>query len=119
MSYFEITFEGNNFTKHLHITTKYYQYFGRCYSIHPKDHVLKLGVNAIEIVARLKVYTYFGHPGQFTYSNTKTKVSIFLLFSNTLLKINYYFNIFKFDKFLIKEFIEILGTHFVGAKKFY
>ena len=77
-SYFGIEFDENNFTDHLDIKTKYYHYFGRCYSIHPKDHVLKLGVNAIEIVARLKIYAYFGHPGQFTYFNTKTKVSIFI-----------------------------------------
>ena len=82
-SYFEINFEGNNFTDHLHITTKYYPYFGRCYSIHPKDHVLKLGVNAIEIVARLKIYAYFGHPGQFTYFNTKTKVGLFIFYHYT------------------------------------
>ena len=76
-SKFEIEFEGTNTTDHIHIGTKYSDTFGRCYSIHPKDHVIKLGVTKIDIVARLDIYIYFGYPGQFMY-NTKTKVIIFL-----------------------------------------
>ena len=77
LSYFDIDFESANFTEHLEITTKYYYYYGRCFSVTPKDHIIKLGVNAIEIVARFKIYVYFGHSGQFTYFNTKTKVCIY------------------------------------------
>ena len=70
---FEIDFDGQNFTEHIEITTKYWGTYGRCFSLHPKDHVLKLGVHQIEIVARMGIYIYFGYPGQFMY-NTKTKV---------------------------------------------
>ena len=70
---FKIDFEGTNTTDHIHIGTKYSDTFGRCYSIHPKDHVIELGVTKIDIVARLDIYIYFGYPGQFMY-NTKTKV---------------------------------------------
>ena len=73
-SVFTTDFGTKNFTQHISITEKYYHYFGRCFSINPRDHVLRFGVNAIKIVGRLKIYIYFGHPGQFTYSNTKSKV---------------------------------------------
>ena len=72
-SKFKIDFEGTNTTDHIHIGTTYSETFGRCYSIHPKDHVIELGVTKIDIVARLDIYIYFGYPGQFMY-NTKTKV---------------------------------------------
>ena len=71
---FTIDFGANNFTEHIRITEKYYHYFGRCFSIIPRDHVLRFGINAIEIVGRIDIYIYFGHPGQFMYSNTKSKV---------------------------------------------
>ena len=73
-SAFTTDFGTKNFTKHIHITEKYYHYFGRCFSINPREHVLRFGINAIKIVGRVKIYIYFGHPGQFTYSNTKSKV---------------------------------------------
>ena len=71
---FDIDFDGPNFTEHIDITTKYWDSFGRCFSMHPKDHVLKLGVRLVDFVARMDVYIYFGHPGQFLHSNTKSKV---------------------------------------------
>jgi hypothetical protein len=72
-SKFKIDFEGTNTTDHIHVDTTYSDTFGRCYSIHPKDHVIALGVTKIDIVARMDIYIYFGYPGQFMY-NTKTKV---------------------------------------------
>ena len=70
---FKIDFGEANTTEHLHIGTKYSDTFGRCYCIHPKDHIIELGVTKIDIVARIDIYVYFGYPGQFMY-NTKTKV---------------------------------------------
>ena len=71
---FDIKFDQPNFMEHIDITTKYHPYLGRCFSIHLKDHVLKLGINAVTIVARIDVLVYFGHPGQFMNPNTKSKV---------------------------------------------
>ena len=60
-------------TEHLNIVTKHQNSLGRCYSVRPKAHVLRLGVLRVEITARMDVYVYLGYPGQFMY-NTKTKV---------------------------------------------
>ena len=71
---FDIEFDKPNFTDHIDVKTIYWDSYGRCFSIYPKDHVLKLGVRLIEFVARIDVYIYFGHPGQFLHPNTKSKV---------------------------------------------
>ena len=73
--YYVIDFTRNNFTKHLDITTKFWSTFGRCYSLHPNDDVLKLGVTAITFETSMNIYVYFGYPGQLMYANTKSKVS--------------------------------------------
>ena len=75
---FLIDFDGTNTTKHLEITTKYSATFGRCFSFHPKDDVRKLGVRHIDIIARIDIYIYFGHPGQFMYITTKSKVKVYV-----------------------------------------
>ena len=62
-----------NGTTNIEITTKYHNNLGKCFSVRPKNHVIKLGVVAIDVVARMGIYVYFGHPGQYMY-NTKTKV---------------------------------------------
>ena len=72
---FTTDFDELNHTQYIKITTKYWHNYGRCFSIQPKDHVLKTGVTIIDIIARMNVYVYFGYPGQFMY-NTKTKVII-------------------------------------------
>ena len=72
---FNIDFDGPNITEHIHITTKYWRTYGRCYSIQPKDHVIELGIIRLEIVAHLNIYIYFGHPGQFMHTGTVSKVS--------------------------------------------
>ena len=59
--------------QHLKIITKYQRNLGRCYSIRPKEHVIKLGVLAIDFLGNIPFYVYLGYPGQFNY-NTKTKV---------------------------------------------
>ena len=72
---YEIDFAKHNFTDHISITPKFYHHFGRCYSVHPKGDVLKLGVTSIYFITKIDIYVYFGYPGQFMYSNTKSKVS--------------------------------------------
>ena len=62
-----------NETSHIEVTTKYQSNLGKCFSIRPKPNIIKLGVVSIEFVAKMGIYVYLGHPGQFNY-NTKTKV---------------------------------------------
>ena len=71
----KINFGGSNFTEHVDITTKYWPSYGRCFSMHPTDGILEMGVTGIEIASRISIYVYFGYPGQFMYVNTKSKVS--------------------------------------------
>ena len=66
---------SNKITENLEIITKYQRNLGRCYSIRPRKHVVKLGVLSIDFIARMPFYVYLGYPGQFTY-NTKTKVGL-------------------------------------------
>ena len=72
--HFNIDFNSSNFTQYIDISTKYWPTYGRCYSIHPKEHVLELGVWGIDIVSRINIYIYFGYPGQFMYPTSKSKV---------------------------------------------
>ena len=75
----EIYFNATNSSDLIHITTKYRYSLGRCYSIHPKDPVLKLGLLKVEFVAWMDIYVYFGYPGQFMDPDTKTKVRVFTM----------------------------------------
>ena len=74
-AWFVVDFSQSNIDQHIEITTKYWGTYGKCYSIQPKDHILKLGVKVIDIVAQMDIYVYFGYPGQFMFY-TKTKVNI-------------------------------------------
>ena len=68
------TFDGtNSTTEHLDVSTKYQNNLGRCFSIRPKNHVVKLEVIKIDITASMDIYVYIGYPGQFMY-NTKERV---------------------------------------------
>ena len=67
---------SNDTTNHIKVVTKYFDSFGKCFSIRPQDHVLKYGINIIDIVARMDVTIHLGYPGQFMY-NTKTRVGFF------------------------------------------
>ena len=58
------------------IVTKYQSNLGKCYSIQPKEDMLKLGIRVVEFVARIGIYVYLGYPGQFTHHITKTKVKV-------------------------------------------
>ena len=71
-----IDFSEGNVSSNISITTKFYHHFGRCYSIHPKGDILKLGITSIYFITKINIYVYFGYPGQFMYSNTKSKVSV-------------------------------------------
>ena len=73
-----VDFGQKNIKQDLKITTKYWSTYGKCYSIQPKQRILDLGVQTIDIVARVDIYLYFGYPGQFMF-NTKTKVRINLV----------------------------------------
>ena len=66
---------NNGTTTHIKVSTKYFDSFGRCFSIRPKQHVIKHGINVVDIVARMDVTIHLGYPGQFMY-NTKTRVCI-------------------------------------------
>ena len=72
---FFIDFGGTNINEHIEIITKYWSTYGRCYSIRPRDHILKLGVEIVDINSQMDIYVYFGYPGQFHYK-TKTKVCV-------------------------------------------
>ena len=58
----------------INIITSYFDSFGKCYSIRPKPNVLKQGIIGIDILARMDISIYMGHPGQFMY-NTKSRVN--------------------------------------------
>ena len=73
-----VQFESANFSEELEIKTKYWDILGRCYSVQPKDHIIKLGIRSLEILTRMEVYIYFGYPGQFMHPDTKSKVLILL-----------------------------------------
>ena len=62
-------------TENVDVVTKYTNTLGRCYSIRPRAHVVRLGILRVEITARLDIYVYLGYPGQFMY-NTKKRVRI-------------------------------------------
>ena len=72
----KIDFNGENFTQLLNITTKYWRTFGRCYSLRPENHVIKLKIRSIDFVSRMDFYVFFGYRGQFMNRYTKTKVRI-------------------------------------------
>ena len=64
---------SNDSTSHIKVVTKYFDSFGKCFSIRPKNHVSRYGINIIDIVARMDVTIHLVYPGQFMY-NTKTRV---------------------------------------------
>ena len=72
----DINFEKDNFDENITIVTKYSDSYGRCYSIIPKQQVLKLGVKSIILETRMDIYVYFGHPGQFLAADSDTRVNI-------------------------------------------
>ena len=72
--YVDIDFTVENFEENIDVTTKFWNTFGRCFSIMPNIKILKLGVYSVLIETLMDVYVYFGHPGQFTSSNHNQKV---------------------------------------------
>ena len=57
------------------VITKYTDTLGRCYSIRPRAHIVRMGIVKMDILARTDVFIYLGYPGQFMY-NTKARVRI-------------------------------------------
>ena len=78
-SMFTLSFNGSNTYENeiAEVGTKYWNSYGRCYSIRPKKKIIEYGVKIIDFVARMNIYVYFGYPGQFMY-NTKVKVNLFV-----------------------------------------
>ena len=74
-----VDFSRDNVTEHLSIVTKFWHTYGCCYSLHPREHVLELGVTSIVFETHINIYVYFGYPGQLMYANTKSRVSFNIL----------------------------------------
>ena len=55
--------------------TKYDQTFGKCFSIEINPNVTKMGITKIEFYAKLNIYIYLHHPGQYMDVDSKSKVS--------------------------------------------
>ena len=90
-SMFTLNFDGNNTYDNdiAEINTKYWNSYGRCYSIRPKSRIIAYGVKIIDFVARMNIYVYFGHPGQYMY-NTKVKVVLTIIHSPEILQSKYH-----------------------------
>ena len=69
-----IDFNNGDFREHITIITKFWNFFGRCYSIIPKRNVQKLGVMDFILEAKMSIYLFLGHPGQFLAANRNSKV---------------------------------------------
>ena len=61
---------------------KYDLSFGRCFSVQLKPKVTVMGVTKVEFRAKLNIYIYLHHPGQYMDVDSKTKV-MFLPFFET------------------------------------
>ena len=73
--YIDIVFSENRYDTYLNVTTKLWNTFGRCYSIIPKSELQRLGIVSMIFEAKLDIYIYFGHPGQFLTANRNQKVT--------------------------------------------
>ena len=56
--------------------TKFDDTFGRCFMMYIEPEVARLGIVNIVATAKLGVYIYIHHPGQYTDVDSKTKVSL-------------------------------------------
>ena len=83
--YIDIAFSDNRYHPYLNVTTKLWNTFGRCYSIIPKSELQQLGIVSMIFEAKMDIYVYFGHPGQFLTANRNQKVTTHLN-SNFLLQ---------------------------------
>ena len=70
----KIEFNKTHLYDDIRVTTAYTAFFGKCYSIRPKVHLLSQGIQAIDIVTHNDAYVYFGHPGQLMHPDTTTRV---------------------------------------------
>ena len=73
--YVDVNFKKDNYNNYLTISTKYWDVFGRCFSIIPTKEVQQLGVQNMIFETRMDVYVYFGHPGQFLAADSNRRVT--------------------------------------------
>ena len=85
-NYIVIEFNKTQLYDDIEITTAYHHTYGKCYSVHPKAHLLEQSIQIITIVSHVDALVYFGYPGQFMHPNTKTKVVSFVLFVSNFMK---------------------------------
>ena len=55
--------------------TKYDDIFGKCFSVEINPNIAKMGITKIEFYAKLNIYIYLHHPGQYMDVDSKSKVS--------------------------------------------
>ena len=77
--YVDITFNQKDYSRYLYITVKFWNTFGRCFSITPRDEVRQLGIVSMIFEGKMDFYVYFGHPGQFLSANRNQKVINYFL----------------------------------------
>ena len=69
-----VDFVNDQMTQRIKMKPKFYATFGRCYSLQMPDDIISNGIISIELIAKIDIYVYFGHPGQFMNVDTKSKV---------------------------------------------
>ena len=65
-----------NFTNEIDskYVVKYDQTFGKCFSVELDPKVTEIGVTKMEFFAKLNIYIYLHHPGQYMDVDSKSKV---------------------------------------------
>ena len=95
-----VDFDKTNDSKLIDIETKYSPTFGRCYGLGFRNHILQQGVSHIDVFARLGIYIYLTHPGQFMHVNSNTKVITHLCICDCTISMLLFLRIFIFLKTL-------------------
>ena len=67
-SFEEFFSKSKSHTENVDIEIKHYNTLGKCFSVRPKIHVVRLGIVQMEITSHMDIYVYMGYPGQFMHS---------------------------------------------------
>ena len=54
--------------------TQWYLIYGRCYTFEAPEAIVKLNIEDISLRLKIDSFVFVHHPGQFTSSNSKTKI---------------------------------------------